>query len=451
MKMMNFKHISQIMILIFSTILFFSCGGAEIQRATEALKQASNENKKLLQELTETKIKLAEQNTAIKYTEKELKRLNDEIKMHNEYIITLEKKVTGITSERDRLLSSSLTDQNKLALLNERLASLQKEIKELTDRKKLLEAQYIELKNSSDKELASLQQKLFKSQEELSGYKIKLMELETLKSRLLEEAKHHAEAAEKARKKSLEAEKSLLTIRTETPERIQLAGVVEEERNRARAADEARRNAESEANRIQTDINALNEKIREKENETKRLNELVEQLKKELLQQKESFDRIIEGLKNEIEQGKIKASMRGREIRMTLMDRIMFPSGSIQFTERGRFILKLLGTELKKLKYGLVFIEGHTDADRIVDWRIQRIFPTNWEFSVMRSVRVVRFFVENMGLNPEKFIACGRGEYFPVAPNDNARGKALNRRIEILISLERKIVQYPEGIPEPEN
>ena len=57
--------------------------------------------------------------------------------------------------------------------------------------------------------------------------------------------------------------------------------------------------------------------------------------------------------------------------------------------------------------------------------------------SVARSVRVTRYLVETKGLEPDRFIATGYGEYQPLASNDTPEGRAKNRRVTIVLSLSK--------------
>ena len=44
-----------------------------------------------------------------------------------------------------------------------------------------------------------------------------------------------------------------------------------------------------------------------------------------------------------------------------------------------------------------------------------------------------RFLVDEEGVPPERLSAAGRGEFSPIAPNDDAEGRRKNRRIEITL------------------
>ena len=78
-------------------------------------------------------------------------------------------------------------------------------------------------------------------------------------------------------------------------------------------------------------------------------------------------------------------------------------------------------------------IEGHTDNIPMNS----ELFPSNWELSSARAVNVVRLFVNKANASPEKLIAVGYGEYRPIADNATEKGRAKNRRIDIIVLSEK--------------
>jgi chemotaxis protein MotB len=133
--------------------------------------------------------------------------------------------------------------------------------------------------------------------------------------------------------------------------------------------------------------------------------------------------------------------MEGSSIRMIFMNEILFSSASTRISAKGASILRIIGNQLKKLKDRDIYVEGHTDSNPVLDWRIRRYYPTNWEFSVVRATRVSRFLIRELKINPKRITAAGRGEYMPRASNTTPRGRAVNRRIEILISPKSVILE----------
>lgn len=73
-------------------------------------------------------------------------------------------------------------------------------------------------------------------------------------------------------------------------------------------------------------------------------------------------------------------------------------------------------------------VEGHTDDLRIRSTQ----FPSNWELSTARAISVIRYLEEH-GIGRERLSVAGYGEFHPLAPNDSAERRALNRRVEIVV------------------
>jgi chemotaxis protein MotB len=76
-----------------------------------------------------------------------------------------------------------------------------------------------------------------------------------------------------------------------------------------------------------------------------------------------------------------------------------------------------------------VRIEGHTDNVPIHSGR----FRSNWELSTGRATEITELFIERYGMAPDRLSAAGYAEYHPVASNDTPEGRALNRRVDLII------------------
>ena len=74
-------------------------------------------------------------------------------------------------------------------------------------------------------------------------------------------------------------------------------------------------------------------------------------------------------------------------------------------------------------------IEGHTDNIPIHNGR----FDSNWELSTARATEIIKLFITRYGITPDRLSASGYGEYYPVASNDNPQGRAMNRRVDLVI------------------
>lgn len=111
---------------------------------------------------------------------------------------------------------------------------------------------------------------------------------------------------------------------------------------------------------------------------------------------------------------------------ITMSDLLLFNKGGTRLSEKGLDILQKVASVLSKLAYQ-VKIKGHTDSTPITS----ALYPSNWELSAARAAMVVRLLVAN-GVPPQYISAEGYAHYHPVATNDTPRGRALNRRVEIV-------------------
>jgi chemotaxis protein MotB len=118
---------------------------------------------------------------------------------------------------------------------------------------------------------------------------------------------------------------------------------------------------------------------------------------------------------------------------VTMPNTATFASGSTQLTAEGREIIDKVWEVLAKYPERKVMIEGHTDDVPIADGFKDR-FSSNWELSTARALAVLHYVREKHNSDPERLAAVGCGEHRPVADNANEDGRAMNRRVVIVIS-----------------
>ncbi len=118
---------------------------------------------------------------------------------------------------------------------------------------------------------------------------------------------------------------------------------------------------------------------------------------------------------------------RGLAIRV-LTDSLLFPSGSATLDPRGEPLLGEIAQLLNVDHVHPVAVEGNTDDVPISGGA----FASNWELSTARASSVVRFMI-SQHVDPQRLSAVGYAEQHPVASNATAAGRALNRRVEIVL------------------
>jgi chemotaxis protein MotB len=120
-----------------------------------------------------------------------------------------------------------------------------------------------------------------------------------------------------------------------------------------------------------------------------------------------------------------------QSIKVSASDSLFFDLGKADIKPEAIKFLRNFAEVVKKTKTN-IRIEGHTDSFPIHS----PAFPTNWELSAIRAVKIARFLIEENGIEPERFTVAGHSLYKPAVPNTTPENKAINRRVEIFISKE---------------
>jgi chemotaxis protein MotB len=109
-------------------------------------------------------------------------------------------------------------------------------------------------------------------------------------------------------------------------------------------------------------------------------------------------------------------------------DDVLFDLGKADLRPEGKAVLDGLASALKQVPNNIA-VEGHTDNRPISGFP----FGSNWELSTYRATSVLRYLVEQKGLDAKRVSAAGFGEQRPLQPNDTPANQAKNRRVEIVV------------------
>lgn len=138
-------------------------------------------------------------------------------------------------------------------------------------------------------------------------------------------------------------------------------------------------------------------------------------------------------LKDQIAAKDIEVVESNDQLKMVLVDTILFESGSTKLSEEGKALLSVIAKSIKDYKNQRIVVEGHTD-NKPIKSRLKNKFPSNWELSAARASAVVRFLELQGMVDPQRLSAQGYSYYHPVASNQTEQGRRQNRRIEIILS-----------------
>jgi chemotaxis protein MotB len=124
----------------------------------------------------------------------------------------------------------------------------------------------------------------------------------------------------------------------------------------------------------------------------------------------------------------IKTELQSRGLVVTVVtDKVLFASGSAALRPQGQSLLALVGDAVEAVP-NPVLIDGYTDNVPIATAQ----FPSNLFLSSARADQVAEYFM-SIGLPEARLFPEGLGARDPVASNETAAGRALNRRVEIIV------------------
>ena len=120
-------------------------------------------------------------------------------------------------------------------------------------------------------------------------------------------------------------------------------------------------------------------------------------------------------------------SITERGLIVSLAEAGFFAEGESEVRPDALPVLEALAASLTDSS-ALMRIEGHTDATPIATAR----YPSNWELSAARASNVLAYFAARGHLASRLSVAGYAGER-PVADNSTLEGRALNRRVDLVV------------------
>lgn len=137
----------------------------------------------------------------------------------------------------------------------------------------------------------------------------------------------------------------------------------------------------------------------------------------------------------------VRVELTDEGIKLSIVDSVLFASAEADIQPGAQKLLDQIAVMVDGIGQE-VTISGHTDSVPIHTPR----FPTNWELSAARAISVARRF-QSLGVAPERISATGYGEWRPLETNETDRGRAANRRVEILLKTGADAPARNEGLP----
>jgi chemotaxis protein MotB len=150
------------------------------------------------------------------------------------------------------------------------------------------------------------------------------------------------------------------------------------------------------------------------------------------VQKANSYAQLNQKLSSELSSDQAQIQELQNELKVTLVNEILFPEGGWQIHAKGEALLTKIAPTLANLPGQQIIVQGFTDNVPIGP-ALKSRFPSNLELSSARAGDVVRYLAAK-GVPMGTMSAQGFGESRPVASNDTPEGRAKNRRVEIVIT-----------------
>ncbi len=154
-----------------------------------------------------------------------------------------------------------------------------------------------------------------------------------------------------------------------------------------------------------------------------------------------TFRGLVEKLRSMIDSGQLKVSIRNGRMLIVLPNDVLFDSGRTELRSAGQATLRQVAEVLAGITDRRFLVAGHTDNVPIANAR----FASNWELSTARAVVVTKLLIAG-GMKPDLLGAAGYAEFDPAGDNGTPAGRALNRRIEIILEPNLSDLPSLEGL-----
>lgn len=156
-------------------------------------------------------------------------------------------------------------------------------------------------------------------------------------------------------------------------------------------------------------------------------------------QQKEQQLEASEGIAEDVEQQleyiganeKVDIEIQTQYVSLSLNGALLFDSGSANIKDSSYEFINKIGDIIKGYDKNKIMIIGHTDTVPMSG--SNKKYSDNMELSQGRALSIYRYLRDTKGMDVKTMGCEGRAEVEPIASNETAEGRALNRRVEIII------------------
>ncbi|MDE0088897.1 MAG: OmpA family protein [Candidatus Poribacteria bacterium] len=113
----------------------------------------------------------------------------------------------------------------------------------------------------------------------------------------------------------------------------------------------------------------------------------------------------------------------------TLLVTVNFSSGQTGLSSKAKEMLDGIVGQILENPEAAILVEGHADGTPV----LRGGHRSNWDLSQSRANSVVKY-LKGKGIDAERITAVGKAHTDPVAPQNTSAGRAMNRRVEVILN-----------------
>lgn len=147
-----------------------------------------------------------------------------------------------------------------------------------------------------------------------------------------------------------------------------------------------------------------------------------------IIEEELTLEQIMSYVKRDLKEleGDIKLETIGGQKRIIINEEGLFMRNGFNIKPSAQTLLDKLGQIISKGSFP-VEIAGYTDNAI----HPEKGYKSDWEISATMALKVLKYFVSQCGVLPNRITAYGSGSNHPVTSNESIQSRAQNRRVEI--------------------
>jgi len=186
------------------------------------------------------------------------------------------------------------------------------------------------------------------------------------------------------------------------------------------------------ASKLSTEKSVLDKRLSETREELGKRNDALSKVKGIQYKRKNTLIELELDLSKTFQAEKISGvsiGVDGEMVKMSIPDNMLFDANGVLISASGRNLLAMLAGFLSNRPSINLDIVAYTDNKLPPK---DKTLQDTWDWSLQRATNVARMMVREYNTNANQLTPMGKGEFYPIMPNETAEGRLKNRRTEII-------------------